>query len=391
MLTRLEVDGFKNLLKFEVNFGPFNCIAGSNGVGKSNILDAIHFLSLLADNSLTDAARQVRGERQSADVRDLFWTDGEERAEKFSLAAEMIVEPQVIDEIGREVENTSTYLRYEIEIKYEEPDLTRGYLGGLFLLSENLYAYTKEEAKQRLHFPHAASFFDRVIRHKKKASTFFVSTEERANNQREIIVHANGNNSAAAQIVPIAKARRTIIATASMWSSPTILAARREMQNWRLLAMEPTAMRRADPLVATPYLTTQGGHLHATLHRVANTPTIDQLDVQQIYGFIRTSLAQFFPIKGLEVEIDPVRQLLMTQVQPSLSGAKVPGRALSDGTLRFLALAVLREDPEFNGLLCIEEPENGIHPNKIEIFPGFFKKLKPTQLANLMSIIPCGK
>lgn len=60
-------------------------------------------------------------------VRDLFWTDGEERAEKFRIAAEMIVEPQVIDEIGREVENTSTYLRYEIEIRYEEPDLTKLY------------------------------------------------------------------------------------------------------------------------------------------------------------------------------------------------------------------------------------------------------------------------
>ena len=134
-------------------------------------------------------------------------------------------------------------------------------------------------------------------------------------------------------------------------------------------------MRRADPLVATPYLTTQGGHLHATLHRVANTPTIDQLDVQQIYGFIKTSLAPLFPIKGLEVEIDPVRQLLMTQVQPSLSGAKVPARALSDGTLRFLALAVLREDPEFNGLLCIEEPENGIHPNKMEILVNLLKEM----------------
>ena len=31
MLTRLEADGFKNLLDFGVDFGPFNCIAGPNG------------------------------------------------------------------------------------------------------------------------------------------------------------------------------------------------------------------------------------------------------------------------------------------------------------------------------------------------------------------------
>ena len=39
--------------------------------------------------------------------------------------------------------------------------------------------------------------------------------------------------------------------------------------------------------------------------------------------------------------------------------------SLSNGTLRFLALAVLALDPEFGGLLCMEEPENGIHPSRI--------------------------
>ncbi|MFC7639903.1 AAA family ATPase [Streptosporangium lutulentum] len=37
-------------------------------------------------------------------------------------------------------------------------------------------------------------------------------------------------------------------------------------------------------------------------------------------------------------------------------------RALSEGTLRFLALCVLLEDPTVTGLICMEEPENGIHP-----------------------------
>ena len=95
MLTRLEVDGFKNLLKFEVDFGPFNCIAGPNGVGKSNIFDAIRFLSLLADNTITEAARKVRGELETADVRDIFWTDGKDRANEFRIAAEMIVDSQI--------------------------------------------------------------------------------------------------------------------------------------------------------------------------------------------------------------------------------------------------------------------------------------------------------
>lgn len=43
-------------------------------------------------------------------------------------------------------------------------------------------------------------------------------------------------------------------------------------------------------------------------------------------------------------------------------GPRLPARALSEGTLRFLALCTLLEDPRFTGLLCMEEPENGIHP-----------------------------
>ena len=92
MLTRLEANGFKNLLDFRVDFGPFNCIAGPNGVGKSNVFDAIRFLSLLTDHTLTGAALAVRGsDPETSDPRDLFWTDGSGRAGELPLAAEILI------------------------------------------------------------------------------------------------------------------------------------------------------------------------------------------------------------------------------------------------------------------------------------------------------------
>jgi hypothetical protein len=54
-------------------------------------------------------------------------------------------------------------------------------------------------------------------------------------------------------------------------------------------------------------------------------------------------------------------------------GTSHPARGLSDGTLRFLALAVIELDPEAKGLLCLEEPENGIHPQRI---PGMLRLLE---------------
>ena len=117
MLTRLEADGFKNLIDFAVDFGPYTCIAGPNGVGKSNIFDAIHFLSLLADLSILEAALQVRSRTGStARLDDLFFRSDAMHHDKFKIAAEMLVDQRVIDDFGRPGQATSTFLRYEIEI-----------------------------------------------------------------------------------------------------------------------------------------------------------------------------------------------------------------------------------------------------------------------------------
>lgn len=97
MLTRLEVQGFKNLLDLQVEFGPFTCIAGENGVGKSNLFDAIEFLTHLASDSMLEAAQRVRGVsgERIGDPRDLFWDGYRNRNRRMRFAAEMIVPRQV--------------------------------------------------------------------------------------------------------------------------------------------------------------------------------------------------------------------------------------------------------------------------------------------------------
>ncbi len=73
MLTRLKISGFKNLVDVDVRFGTFTCIAGANGVGKSNLFDAIRFLSALASLPLVEAALSVRDEEgKTGDIRSLF-------------------------------------------------------------------------------------------------------------------------------------------------------------------------------------------------------------------------------------------------------------------------------------------------------------------------------
>lgn len=46
-LSRLNLSNFKNYSEIDLEFSPrINCFVGDNGVGKTNILDAIHYLSL---------------------------------------------------------------------------------------------------------------------------------------------------------------------------------------------------------------------------------------------------------------------------------------------------------------------------------------------------------
>ena len=100
MLTRLQVSGFKNLVDVDVRFGPFTCIAGANGTGKSNLFDAIQFLSRLASDTFVDAAASIRAEEEEAtSVQSLFHRIGSEYADSISFTAEMIIPDEGIDVI----------------------------------------------------------------------------------------------------------------------------------------------------------------------------------------------------------------------------------------------------------------------------------------------------
>ncbi|MDA0638063.1 AAA family ATPase [Nonomuraea sp. MCN248] len=48
MLTRIEIDGFKSFLDFELDVPPFLALVGPNSSGKSNLLDALDFVATTA-------------------------------------------------------------------------------------------------------------------------------------------------------------------------------------------------------------------------------------------------------------------------------------------------------------------------------------------------------
>jgi predicted ATPase len=369
MLTRLKVSGFKNLVDVDVRFGPFTCIAGANGVGKSNLFDAIRFLSALADRPLIDAALSVRDEGgRTGDVRSLFHRFGTTHADTMSFEAEMIVPLEGVDDLGQQADASITFLRYTLALAYRRED-SLGSLGSLELVQEDLVQINLGDAKDNLPFPHKPTWRKSAIRGRRNAP--FISTETEGEN-RVIKLHQDGGSSGRPRLLLAANLPRTVLSVANAAESPTALLARREMQSWQLLQLEPSAMRQPDEFNAPVRLGTDGSHLAATLYHMARLHEQRLTDTQagngtaaQVYGQVANRLAELIEdVRTVWIDRDERRELLTLQVT-GIDGTSHPARALSDGTLRFLALTVLELDPEAKGVICLEEPENGIHPERI--------------------------
>lgn len=372
MLTRLEVNGFKNLVDFALDFGPYTCIAGPNGVGKSNIFDAIQFLALLTERTINEAALQIRNAgEETGDIADLLFSFGEERASRMAFAAEMIVGKSVRDDFGREAEAKSSFLRYEVAFRYESPSAATGPLGGLVLEREELRPIATGRAVHHLKFPHSkAKFRDSVVYNRRHARSGFISTQiDPETEQAAIVVHQDGGSHGRGRPSPAEGATRTIIGTENTTATPTILAARREMQSWRVLAFDPAAMRRPDRYTQPPGIAANGAHIPATLQHLANiAPEYDD-EPENVFAMVSILLSSLVPIQMVRVVQDDVRQLLSLELE-EYSGVKLKANSISDGTLRFLALAALTEVVYENAVICMEEPENGIHPAKLDAMNG---------------------
>ena len=367
MLTRLEVNGFKNLVDFALDFGPYTCIAGPNGVGKSNIFDAIRFLSLLTECTINQAALQIRNAGEdTGDIADLFFSGSGERHERIEFAAEMIVGRRVSDDFGRKVEPSSSFLRYEVAFRYEAPSAATGPLGGLVLEREELGPITTGRAARHLRFPHSkAKFRDSVVYNNRHSRSPYISTYvDQDSEQSTIVVHQDGGSHGRGRPAPAEGATRTIIGTENTAATPTILAARREMQSWRIMALEPSAMRRPDRYTQAPGIAANGAHIPATLQHLSNIAPEQGESPHTVFQMVSIFLSELVPVKMVSVVTDDVRQLLSLEVEEQ-SGLKLRASSISDGTLRFLALASLAEVVDENAVICMEEPENGIHPAKL--------------------------
>src|ERR1043165_8401583 len=111
MITRIEINGFKTFEAFTLDIQPFMAIVGPNASGKSNLFDALRFLSLLAQFDIRTAVQGLRGEPE-----ELFRRTEAGTSETIDIAVEVLLEKEGVDSFQTQFELSAQRLRYEISL-----------------------------------------------------------------------------------------------------------------------------------------------------------------------------------------------------------------------------------------------------------------------------------
>lgn len=359
MITHIEIDGFKSFNQFKMDFTPLTVIAGVNAAGKSNLFDALGLISMLAN---TDKLQKAFFE-QRGDMLELFTHyDGGLIADTMSFAVEMLVEPRVVDAWGAEEVLKYTRLRYELTVHLFKNDIG---ITDIEVIHEKLETIKHESDRWIRILPREMAKVWRPPVNTGKRQIPYIFTDKENNS---VVVPQDGK-AGRKRVFPLNHATRTVLSSFDSVDFPHILAAKKEMTSWRFLRLNPEDLRQpTSKTQGETEVNETGKFLAAALFRIKQT---DGYYLKEISRKLHSFVPNFVSV---DVKDDNENKQYLILLKDS-DGNEYSSRVLSEGTLRILALCILWKDEKYNGLLCFEEPENGVHPSRIKTMATLLKDL----------------
>jgi len=329
MLVQVTISGYKSLQASTARFAPFTVIVGRNNVGKSNLFDALRLLSNLAQMPVASA---FKPERHRGDPVESFFS---EKQPHLSIQCDFDLTGTPRPFVGNEF-LPDPLLHYEVEITF------RG--GVLEIQSEALTGRTLQGKKPRA----------------------FISMTSKDGIKR---VSANRDTAKSGKtrhfISPSPRSVMTMVDDAELY--PHTVALARELSSWRFFHFEPDALREPSPAMDMLELEPSGRGLSGFYDTLANR------DAERFKSAARALRRGIPEASGIRVLDTGDRRRLLAIVRED--GREFVARLLSDGTLRFLALIALAYAPQPPGLVCFEEPENGVHPGRLKFVVDILRGL----------------
>jgi predicted ATPase len=326
MLTRLAIRGFKSLADVSIEFPRMAVLFGPNAAGKSNLLDAVQALSRIGTlRTLADALGEpIRGypiEAFSFPAGGLQELLGAARA-SFGLEADL--------RVGKDA------YRYRIETTIEPASgrlsVADEYLAQLGARGEPKGRPALERVGANLH-----------IRRKSKPAH---PRQEPLGLNHSILSDPRLGG------VEYRALERT----------------RQELSGWRTYYLDPrVAMRAAQPPSDVRDIGVLGGEIAPFLYRLRG-------EQPKHFQAIARTLRSIVPsVEELGVDLDKRRGTLDILVRQA--GVDYSSRIVSEGTLRVLALCAIAVNPWGGSVLAFEEPENGVHPRRLELIAQLLASL----------------
>lgn len=356
MITYININGFKTFRNFEMYFSPFTVIAGVNAAGKSNLFDALSLLSGMATD--TPLYKVLSGQRGELDELFTLYENGE-RAKEMSFVVEMLVNPTVTDEWGQSAFLTETRLRYEIT-------LCRTGIDQVEVVKECLSPIRKKNDVWSGYIPSKTSSHWRpaIKTIRKKPLLALYSDVEDGIKKAEIY-----DDTKRPELLKAKSFTKTILSRYNKTDNPHLLAARQEMLSWRFLQLNPSDLRQPSfKSDSKDELDASGRFMASTLVRLKKE---DEYNLVVVSRLIRKFLPDYVGIDVRE-EADSSRYVIYLTDK---RGKAYSSRVLSEGTLRIIALCILAVDNHHSGLLCFEEPENGVHTSRLETMAKLMEQL----------------
>jgi predicted ATPase len=322
VLTRLRIQGFKSLYNIDIELAPLVVLMGPNAAGKSNLLEALLLLSRLATEQTLAAAFEppLRGYLLEAFSLPDKGLEGLLQQDRADLSLEVEVQPT-----RREP------LLYRIGVQIQPKT------GALKVSDEYLVRLKR----------------DRTPKQKPRI--------ERSGDS--LIVRQLGE-SRHARHEPLGL-NHTLVSNRQFTDEhryPDFDSLRTELSAWQTYYLDPRiTMREPQPPREVTDIGSRGEWVAPFLYRLKESEK-----ERKYFLAIGRALRSAIPtVEDLDVDLDPRRGIL--DILITQDGTPYSSRVVSEGTLRVLALCCLAGNPWPGELIAFEEPENGVHPRRIEV------------------------
>lgn len=325
MIKSFTIENFKSYKKAELKLAPLTVMVGANASGKSNALEAIRFLSWMAQGSKLSAL-QFEINQNNAAIRGQMRNILHLGAEDFTLGCRMIEKP-----------NTYSWtVSLTLELRQEkEFHIKREYLYS----DMDEYLYETTNPTNDLATDISVSY--KNFKQGKKPLTI-CSDQLAIFTQMGVDGKINSKYKKSNQIIrSLAKSSESMLS--------------------KILFLDPSPQNMHNySFPSENILKGNGENISAVLYNLTNTKPENK---QKVLNFIQSLPEQ--DIADIDFLIGPRNEVMVTLTE-TFGGVekKMDAGILSDGTLRVLAIAAALLSAPENSIVIIEEIDNGVHPSR---------------------------